>query len=188
MNEPGHRSMQDENVQLRHLLDSLSARLHAAQTQVATMSAAMVAAATLHAAVDRPSAIQAINEVVVNLVGSERFAVLGRRGGAWSVLAATGIDAAEVLTRFTAAREIRLDEATGQFWIGDEKTDPMLVCVPLAAHVGVIGAVVIFGLLPQKAGLASADYELFELLATQGAAALHNSSLHSSCAEEGASA
>ena len=51
-----------------------------------------------------------------------------------------------------------------------------------------IGALAIFGLLPQKSGLADSDYELFELLATQGAAALHNSGLHSSCAEEGASA
>ena len=188
MNAPGNLSMQEENARLRRSLDSLSAHLDAAQTQVATMCAAMVAAATLHAAIDRPAAIQAINEVVVNLIGSERFAVLELRGGRWSVLAATGIDPAEVLARFGAAGELRLDEATGQFWIGGEKTDPMLVCVPLAAHVGVIGALAIFGLLPQKSGLAGSDYELFELLATQGAAALHNSGLHSSCAEEGASA
>jgi len=176
--------MSDESLQ--RLLESLHAHLDDAQAQVAMMSAAMVAAATLHAAVDRAAAIQAINEVVINLVGSEQFAILERNNGAWSVLATTGIEADDALARFSVAGEIRLDEVTGRFWIGDGKTDPMLVCVPLAAHVGIIGAVAIFGLLPQKAGLGPSDYELFDLLATQGAAALHNADLHAACRERGA--
>ena len=48
-----------------------------------------------------------------------------------------------------------------------------------------VGAIAIFRLLPQKAGFETVDYELFDLLATHGATALHCSGLQARLRGEG---
>jgi hypothetical protein len=49
----------------------------------------------------------------------------------------------------------------------------------------VTGAIAIFKLLPQKAGIEDLDREIFELLATHAATALYCTGLHAKLAAEG---
>jgi GAF domain-containing protein len=54
----------------------------------------------------------------------------------------------------------------------------MTACIPLKLDDRVIGVIAIFGLLPQKQGLAPVDFELFDLLATHAATALFCTRIH----------
>jgi GAF domain-containing protein len=54
------------------------------------------------------------------------------------------------------------------------------VCVPLYAADRLLGLVLIFGFLPQKAEFSQIDHELFSLVGTHAATALYCAELHSS--------
>jgi len=49
----------------------------------------------------------------------------------------------------------------------------LIACIPLKLDERVIGVIGIFSLLQQKSGFEAVDFELFDLLATHGATALH---------------
>jgi len=76
--------------------------------------------------------------------------------------------------------------ATGEQYIGGkspvqlrEREEPLTACIPLKLDDRVIAVIAIFSLLQQKTGLEPLDFELFDLLASHGATALH-------CTREGA--
>ena len=61
----------------------------------------------------------------------------------------------------------------------------LTACIPLVLDGKVTGAIAIFRLLPQKAGIEDVDRELFDLLATHAATALYCTSVHARLMAEG---
>ncbi len=147
-----------------------------------------VSAYRLHGTLDPQEVLRAIQEIVVNLVGSEEFAVLERTpdGQALSMIAGVGVDAARFARVPIGEGCIGQVASSGErFVVGDDRTsndaDPdaaLTACVPLIIDGEVMGVIAIFSLLGQKPGLEPIDFEIFDLLANQAATALHAARLH----------
>lgn len=138
-----------------------------------------VASYQLHGTLRREAVLGAIQEIVVNLIGSEMFAVCGVDGEAISVLATVGVDPGSIGWSTPRVFEAVI---TGIPYVGSvdgERADgDPLVCLPLRFDDRTVGVIVIFALLPHKSQLESLDHELFDLLATHAATALYCTSLH----------
>ena len=133
-----------------------------------------VASYQLHSTLRRESVSAAIAEIIVNLIGSEEFAVFERdESGAYRRIVAMGLEEDESI----AAHE-RVAQATssGETWVSAQHGD-LTACIPLKIDESVTGFIVIRRLLAHKTGLEPLDLELFDLLGTHAAMALYASSL-----------
>lgn len=147
------------------------AKLETLNTNLANL---YVASYQLHSTLSREAVLAAIQEIVVNLIGSEEFAVFERDpAGRFRLAASVGISDDEPI-----AGHERVAEATtsGQTWVSAEHGD-LTACVPLKIDETVTGFVVVRRLLAHKRGLEPLDLELFDLLGTHAAMALYASAL-----------
>jgi len=137
-----------------------------------------VASYQLHGTLRRTAVLEAMQEIVVNLIGSEEFAICEIDEPALTVLASVGVDADKIQWSTPRVKET---VSTGVPYVGvpgeGDPGDP-LVCLPLKLDGQTIGVVVIFALLAHKSQLEALDHELFDLLATHAATALYCTSLH----------
>ncbi len=142
-----------------------------------------VATYRLHGTLDRDEVLTAIEEIVVNLIGSEEFAIFGRSedGSSLELIRAFGVDDTALRRISVGSGPIGSVALTGLPHIGDDsrpgeprrESGELTACIPLRLEGQVTGAVAVFGLLPQKPGLEPIDLELFDLLGSQAAIALH---------------
>jgi hypothetical protein len=132
----------------------------------------------LHEAGTRGEVLQAIQEIVVNLVGSEEVAILEvGPGGELAVARLSGVDLAEVdgALRSTGFAEVARSEHV--LTAPDRRLEgiaasPVTAVVPLRAGADQVGAVVVFRMLGHKPLLRPRDLELLELLQLHAAVAL----------------
>jgi nitrate/nitrite-specific signal transduction histidine kinase len=149
-----------------------------------------VASYQLHSTLDFREVIQIVQEIVINLVGAEVFAILlldentrELRAIAWE-----GEDVMPEVERIS----VRLGEGTlgetarsgdsyydHDFDSGRLKAEKPLAAVPLKIKEHVIGLIAIYKLLQQKKAFTAVDYELFSLLAAHAATAIFSSKLYS---------
>lgn len=152
------------------------------EQQSCNLSNLYVASYQLHSSVDRPTVLQTIQEIVINLIGSEEIAIFESDGlGHFRLISSIGIDSS-LLGAFTigegpigrrlAGGEVFIKETAGS------QSDPLTACVPLKIGDSIIGAIVVFRLLSHKTELARVDHELFELLAIHASTALYCATLH----------
>jgi hypothetical protein len=138
-----------------------------------------VASYQLHGTLRREAVLGAIQEIVVNLVGSEMFAVCEIDGPAISVLASVGVDSDSIAW---STPRVRDTVSSGQPYVGSvggrRATGDPLVCLPLQLDRRTVGVIVIFELLSHKSQFEALDHELFDLLATHAATALYCTSLY----------
>lgn len=141
-----------------------------------------VASDQLHSTRDPDEVVSAISEIVINLVGAERFVLYAYDGER------------ERLTPFVAEgfpleglAEVRVGEgeigqavARGEVWVGEaglrdggrgDGGAPIAV-IPLCVRTSVLGAIAIHKLLEQKSGISELDRQLFDLLAQHASTAL----------------
>jgi GAF domain len=157
------------------------------EQQNANLANLYVASFRLHSTLDRAEVVEAVKEIIVNLVGSEELAILefDSTRSHLELIGSFGIDEQRYL-RIPAGRGI-IGECvrTGEIFVAPGVTpsagpdgESMIACIPLKIGETVIGAIAIFRLLGQKNGIEDLDRELFNLLATHAATALYCSSLH----------
>lgn len=153
----------------------------ALEQQNANLTSLYVASYQLHGTLDRQAVVMAMQEIIVNLVGSEHFAVyeLDGSGRGFELVASVGEDRRPDFDSGPVAEALR----SGEIRIG-EPGGPVAACVPLKRDSTVTGLVVIHGLLPHKGSIEPLDHELFDLLATHAATALYCTSLHAAAAAE----
>jgi len=143
----------------------------------------------MHATLDREKVLRAIEEIIINLIGSEELAIfeLNEDGSALSLVASHGLEPGSFANVAVGSGLIGRVAASGEAYLAghSDSTDqrpeeaPLTACVPLKIEGRVSGAIAVFRLLPQKAGsLNPFDYELLDLLATQAATALYFTALH----------
>jgi len=168
----------------------LLGQFHEIERQNSDLASLYVASYRLHETIKRSEVIAVIEEIIVNMIGSEELAIfeMDAESGKLILVDSLGIDP-EDLARVTL-NESRIEEAagvlqevveTGQRYVvesGDgkalEQTSGLTACVPLVLDDKVIGAIAVFRLLDQKESkLTTLDFELFDLLATHAAAALY---------------
>lgn len=147
-----------------------------------------VASYRLNGTLDRDELVRTIQEIIANLIGSEEGAIfeLDRDRGLLRLVASFGVDASG-LDRIPLGEGIIGRAAlTGETYVapsaavGRPQADGLAptAVIPLRLAETVTGAIAIFRLLPQKAGLEAVDRELFAVLGTHAAMALYCTRLH----------
>ena len=147
------------------------------EEQSSNLANLYVASHQLHTSVDRATVLTTIQEIVINLIGSEQLAIYERGGDSVFRLAASfGLDEARLAA---VAGEFAVEKlGEGHVFRDPADRKPLTACVPLQIGERVEGAILVFGLLEHKASLQPVDLELFELLAVHASTALHCASLH----------
>ena len=144
----------------------------------------------LHGSVRREDVLGAIEEIIINLIGSEELVIfqVDREREALVPLSILGVDPAPFERVELGRGIIGRTAVTEQIYVGDEEVaklaEPyeasLTACVPLRMHGKVTGAIAVFGLMQQKRaeGLARVDHELLGFLAAHAGTALYCSDLH----------
>ena len=85
------QDLQAENERLRTLVDSLKAE---SEAQVSNLASLYVAVTSVHGALDRPTVLSSVQEIVTNLIGSEEMAIFETDAahGRLTLLASMGIE------------------------------------------------------------------------------------------------
>lgn len=154
------------------------------------------AAIQLHDSLDRGQVLQAIQEIVIGLVGCEELVILAvdPTGVELRPIAWFGVDGAAFRPVALGLGLIGRAAVSGQVSLrGCPENDPsglveeaaVTACVPLRVEGRVTGVLVLFRLLAHKARLEEADRELLELLADQAGAALYCAELNGKRRQEG---
>jgi len=157
------------------------------EQQNANLANLYVATYRLHGTLDREEVLQAIHEIIINLIGSEELAVfeLDEANQRLNLLSSFGVDAARYAALPLDDSPIATTALTGEMYLHEpppsyaaSPESSLTTCVPLKVDDRVIGVIAVFRMLPQKPILAPLDRELFGLLGSHAGIALHCSGLH----------
>jgi len=178
------REVEEENKDFAH-------RYVEIEEQNNNLANLYVASYQLHSTLDFREVIQIVQEIIINLVGAEAFAILllDEKTNELKSIAYEGEDVMPGLEGIST----RLGEGvlgnvakTGESYYvnqdidgGAITLDKPLAAVPLKIKEHVIGLIVIYRLLQQKDAFSAVDYELFSLLAAHAATAIFSSKLYS---------
>jgi cell division septum initiation protein DivIVA len=171
------RGLLDENLKLQEQVDILQRRLRQITGEVASLSAVVVAGATLHAATDRLSVINAIEQIMVNLIGAEKFAIFRIDGGSQGLMHCVGIGPDEALEYVAGSALVAQSIQNGDTWAAPTEDDDVRACVPILCQRRISAVIVIFDLLPQKRGFVPSDFDVFEMITSQAGAVLRAAEL-----------
>jgi hypothetical protein len=137
-----------------------------------------VALERIHSGLSRAETLAAVQEIVINVVGSEELAVFERRGDRLVLLQSFGIDP-EPWRERPAHRGALGRAAAGDLYVAGREGEPapgeedVTAAIPLRVGERVVGAIAIFRLLGHKPVLGETDHALFELLSSHAGLALH---------------
>lgn len=143
-----------------------------------------VASSQLHATLDHQQVLQNIKEIVINLIGADRFGVYLFEAVTGEFRLATGEEMTpeEHAPVPYAGTLFGQTAASGQLYLAPPETaldgSQPIAIQPLQISGELVGLLVIYRLLTQKDGFEPMDLELFELLAAHAAAALMSSLLY----------
>ena len=154
------------------------------EEQSSNLANLYVASYQLHTSVDRPTVLQTIQEIVINLIGSEQLAIYERDGESFRMAVEFGLGEENLLSR--VGGEYAVEKlAEGHIFREPADGQPLTACVRLEIEGQVVGAILVFRLLEHKASLQPVDHELFDLLAVHASTALYCASLHAQTAVAG---
>jgi nitrate/nitrite-specific signal transduction histidine kinase len=183
--EEQHRAAVGELERLRARFDEIAGenqrfaeQYQHIEEQSSNLANLYVASYQLHTSVDRDVVLSTIQEIVINLIGSEQLAVYERSGEKQFRLAASfGFDTdqlAELVTGEYAVEKL----GEGHVFSDPSNGQPLTASVQLRIGDEVTGAILVFRLLEHKPSLQPVDHELFDLLAVHASTALHCATLH----------
>lgn len=145
------------------------------ERQNSNLATLYAAGHALHASLDRDAVLGAIQEIVINLIGSELFAIVSA-DETLTPLSLFGVRPAALSGLTLRSGIIGRSHAEGRplALLRSMPSDStgVRVCIPLVLSDQTHGFVLIFGFLPQKEELSPLDYELFSLVGSQAATAL----------------
>lgn len=171
--------LRSENHTLREENTRLWRRFVALEQRNTELLHLYVASYRLHESRSREDLFTAVREIIANLVGSEEYAVYEIDPGDRSLRLLDSCGIAEAVPRRVVLGDgvIGTVALTGAPHFADPEPNatgqPMTACLPLTVGDVVVGALVIFGLLPQKERFDDRDFELLDLVADRTAMALY---------------
>lgn len=144
-----------------------------------------VASHQLHSTLDFKEVVAIVMEIVTNLVGAERFALLlvDGRTEQLQVVAAEGLDS-KIASMPLGEGVVGEAARSGVPWFrpaeqaGEASLSRPLAAIPLKIKDRVIGVISVWALLPQKKSFGPLDHELFKLLAGHAATAIFSAKLY----------
>jgi len=157
----------------RKRADENHARYLEAARRYAEMMSLHVAAHRLHESNGRSEVLAAIQEIVINLIGSEELAVFELKENELRLIDSFGIEKAGWTSVPLGEGPLSDSIRAGHAYVAEGKSDDQLTaCVPLMAGSKAVGLVAVFRLLPHKSELEKVDHELFDVLRAHGGNAL----------------
>ena len=174
------RSARAEAVQ-----DNFSAQYAEVENELAHFANLYVATSQLHTARSVRGVLRALKELLAQLLGAAAFAIylLSEDGNDLVAVTSEGVEAEAVARLSVTHGAIGRAFADGEVAIRFEgemteaSIDKPVVIIPLHMDGRILGAIAIFGTLPQKTEFVYIDRELFKLLGAQAAPALINARL-----------
>jgi GAF domain len=139
----------------------------------------------LHSTISHADVLAAVHEIIINLVGSEEFAVFEMNADGSRLVRSSsfGMDAARLVPIAPGVGIIGRCAQSGESYVAghDAKADGarspteahLTACIPLVVEGVMTGAVAIYRLLGHKPQLEPVDLELFTLLGSHAATALY---------------
>lgn len=145
-----------------------------------------VASYQLHSTLDFNEVLRIVLEIIINLIGAEKFAILliDEKTNELLPVASEGISLSEIPRVKTGEGVIGKVAKNGESYflsdieIGSERNSRPIVCIPLKIKEHVIGVISIYTLFIQKKSFSNIDYELFNLLAGHAATAIFSARLY----------
>lgn len=183
--EEQHRAAAGELERLRARFDEVAVenqrfadQYQSIEEQSGNLANLYVASYQLHSSVERDIVLNAIQEIVINLVGSEQLAIYECNEDAEFELAASfGLDPSHLL-KIVGGEFAAEKLAEGHIFDDPSQRQPLTACITLTVDNRTIGAILVFRLLEHKVALQQLDYELFDLLSVHASVALYCASLH----------
>ena len=181
-----HAQLERRLVEIEVENQSFSERFLEVEQNNSNLANLYVVSYRLHGTLERSEVLSVIEEIIINLIGSEELAVfeVDQQGESLNLVSSFGIEPERYRHIPLGSGLIGEVAVDGRPFIAERrgyaelpKDDHLIACIPLKLGDRVTGAVAMFSLLPQKTGLASLDYELFDLLATHAAMALYCSGI-----------
>lgn len=145
-----------------------------------TAATLCIIANQLHTTLNRFDVLQTMNEILLNLVGVQRF-------GIYEFVSADVLALVEGLgLDFERHRSIRLTgtaigaaaSSSTSYYRGAREAGEVLALIPMRVGRELVGAIVLHELLAHKASLDAADQQLLEFVGLHGGAALYLATLH----------
>lgn len=187
------RSLEERLARMETENRQFSGRYIEVEQQNANLANLYVASYRLHSTLSRQEVLAVIEEIIINLIGSEEMIIfeIDADRAHLRLAASFGIDAERYRSIPIGKGVIGQVVLTGQPYLAEHQADQTAIleepdltaCLPLRFGNTINGAIAIFRLLPQKQGLVSLDYELFDLLGTHAAASLYCTWLHARMSE-----
>lgn len=153
------------------------------EQQSANLANLYVASYRLHGTLNREEVLSVIQEIIINMVGSEELGVfeVNPERSVLSLVSSHGVEAGLYDTVPIGSGVIGRVALTGEAYLPTKvngfrklaSEENLTACIPLKIDGIVTGAIAVFSLLQQKKGLDALDHELFDLLATHAATALY---------------
>ncbi|HYD40834.1 MAG TPA: GAF domain-containing protein [Anaeromyxobacter sp.] len=174
-----------DDAELRQRLAAAEAERRRAQAAMVDLEERLsdainvcVALERLHGSTDHGEVLRAIQDVVINLVGSEELAVYEPgASGELEVVQSFGLAGSRLAPVTPGHGPIGRVAAEGRAWVAGDATpcgDPDLTaCVPLVADDRVVAVLAIWRLLPHKPALREGDRRVLELLGPHAGRALY---------------
>lgn len=172
-------------AEVESIESKLSERYSEIERENSDLASLYVAQSQLFSSLKLTEVVQVLIEILLNFVGSDRFAILLADGaGGLKVLAAEGFTPADMpifaadqgaigatmsSLRLHCEPDIGADREPG--------ADDPFVCIPLVHDGHAIGAIAAWGFLQQKQALVEVDHRIFDMLADSGGRALEASRL-----------
>ncbi len=148
-----------------------------------------VASYQLHSTLDFNEVLRIVIEIIINLVGAEKFALflMDDKTNELIPVASEGLSSDELPKIKTGEGTIGTVAKEGESHFlkdmaaasaGKLDVSSPIVCIPLKIKEHVIGVISIYSLFAQKNSFSNIDYELFNLLAGHAATAIFSSRLY----------
>ena len=160
-----------------------SERYFEVEQHSANLANLYVASYRLHGTLDRDEVLSVIQEIIINLIGSEELGIfeLQPETRELALVSQFGLPASWLERIPLGAGIIGRTALTGEIYTSGSQNGhkrlpeeaELSACIPLKIDSSVTGAIAVFRLLQQKSGFDSVDHELFDLLATHAATALY---------------
>lgn len=134
-----------------------------------------VAAARLHAHLDRSGVLTAIREILSDLIGSQAMAIfeIDATGDALMLVESIGVEANSMRRIALGSGLIGTAAKTGVAYFSNDAKNEVVACVPLKIGASVTGAIAVIRLFEQKQQLEMSDRELLDFMSTHAALALY---------------
>jgi hypothetical protein len=169
-----HERLVEIEAENRRLCDDFVA----VEQQSTELAQRCVALERIHGAATREETLAALQEIVVNVIGSEELAIFERRGAALELAQSFGVDPEPLRAVPVGRGAVGRTAATGETWLAERAGAPepgdeeLTAVIPLRAGDEVAGVLAVYRLLGHKPALTDGDHALLELLSAHAGLAL----------------